>query len=676
MRSLRAAAAAVCGLIVIGSAAQGAEQQPAPAELLLRSPSPLRITVELVQLDATVTDENGRHVTNLEAADFEVLQDNRPQTISAFQYVPAGAAPRLHGSSAPAAAAVTLPSAPPTRDTVRRTMAIVVDDLNLSFESIARVRAALRRFIDEQMRPGDLVAILRTAAGMGALQQFTTDRRALHAAADRVRWTMMGRISSFGASDLDERLEPLEKEIFAAGTLGAIQYVMRGIEELPGRKAILLLSDGFRMTDADMKYGRILDLMRSVADTASRAGVVIYGIDLRGLVSTAPTASEGSAAPTPDMLAQKRAELAETKDSLELLSNETGGFLVADTNDITGGVDRILDDQQGYYLLGYVPPESTFSPSKPRFHPIAVRVKRPGLRVRSRRGFIGRPTRNAAASTPANRMTAAVTSPFAGGEIRMRLSSFFGRSPDVGPVVQSVMHVDARDLAFTETPDGMRLAQLEVVAMTFGDNGQVADQHTRRYAVRLTAERHAQAVQTGFVYNMRMPVKRPGPYQLRVALRDVGADRIGSASQFIDVPDLGKRQLTLSSLFIQGFGAGGTSDGSVEVVDPNATLAVRRFHRGALTNYVCYAYNVVRSSGGKPQVESAIRLLRDGVEVFRSGPQPVHASTDPAELAVGGTLQLGPAMTPGSYLLEISVTDRGAKKPRRATQSIDFEVID
>ena len=73
-------------------------------------------------------------------------------------------------------------------------MAIVVDDLNLSFESIPRVRAALRRFIDEQMRPGDLVAILRTAAGMGALQQFTTDRRALHAAADRVRWTMMGRI--------------------------------------------------------------------------------------------------------------------------------------------------------------------------------------------------------------------------------------------------------------------------------------------------------------------------------------------------------------------------------------------------------------------------------------------------------------------------------------------------
>ena len=579
-------------------------------------------------------------------------------------------------SSAPAAAGVPLPSAPPTRDAVRRTMAIVVDDLNLSFESIARVRAALRRIIDEQMRPGDLVAILRTAAGMGALQQFTTDRRALHAAADRVRWTMMGRISSFGASELDERLEPLEKEIFAAGTLGAIQYVIRGIEELPGRKAILLLSDGFRMTDADRKYGRILDMMRSVADAASRAGVVIYGIDLRGLVSTAPTASEGSAVPTPGMLAQKGAELAETKDSLELLSNETGGFLVADSNDISGGVDRILDDQQGYYLLGYVPPESTFSPSNPRFHPLAVRVKRPGLRVRSRRGFIGRPTRTAAASTPANRMIAAVTSPFAGGEITMRLSSFFGRSADVGPVVQSVMHVDARDLAFTEGA-GRHAARS---ARSAGDDVRRQRPGRRSAQPPLHGAPDGRASRAGARDRLRLQHAHAGKAARalsaarRAARRWRGSHRLGQPVH--RRARSGKRQLTLSSLFIQGLGAGGTTDGAVEVTDPDATLAVRRFRRSALTAYVCYAYNVVRDSSGKPRVESALRLLRDGVEVFRSGPQPAHASTDPSELPVGGTLRLGPAITPGSYLLELTVTDRGAKNPRRATRTIDFEVID
>ncbi|MFM9709646.1 hypothetical protein, partial [Streptomyces galilaeus] len=88
---------------------------------------------------------------------------------------------------------------------------------------------------------------------------------------------------------------------------------------------------------------------------------------------------------------------------------------------------------------------------------------------------------------------------FAGGDIRLRLSSFFGQAADVGPVVQSVMHVDPRDLAFTEAPDGSRVAQLEILAMTFGDNGDVADQQSRKYTVRLAADRYARALESGFV---------------------------------------------------------------------------------------------------------------------------------------------------------------------------------
>jgi hypothetical protein len=423
-----------------------------------------------------------------------------------------------------------------------------------------------------------------------------------------------------------------------------------------------------------MKYGRVFDMLHAVADAANRAGVVIYGLDLRGLATTAPTVAEGSTTP-PHLLEYKQRELAETKEGLAMLSFETGGFFVGDANDISGGVERILADQQGYYLLGYVPPASTFSSSRPGFHTITVRAKRPGLLVRSRRGFIGRADGAAAPLTAANRMVDAVTSPFTGGDIKLRLSSFYGQITGAGPVVQSVMHVDPHDLTFAND-GGDRVAQLEILAMTFGDNGEVADQRSSRYTVRLTAERFASALRTGFVYNMQMPVKRPGPYQFRIALRDVSSDRIGSASQFVEVPDVRKPQLALSSLFIHGFGAGGTSDGAVEAADPESTLAVRRFHRGALTSYVCYAYNPVRDASGNTRLESEIRLFRDGIEIFRSAPQPVSATMDPAELAVGGSLQLGPLMGPGSYLLELSVTDRLSKRPRRATQAIDFEVVD
>jgi len=673
MRPSPAAAAisAICAVIgfvtLTGSSPRQAGQEPMP-----RNPSPLRIAVDLIQVDATVTDAQGRHVPNLDAAEFELLQDNRPQTISAFQYVAAGTA-ALTGGGRSAPAAPLLPASAATRDAVRRTLAIVVDDLNLSFESTSRSQKALRKFIDTQMQPGDLVAIVRTAAGMGALQQFTTDRRALHAAADRVRWTMRGRMSSFGASELDDRLELFEKETAAAGTLGAVKYVMRGMAQLPGRKAILLLSDGFALTDSDARYGRILAIVRSVGDIASRAGVVIYGLDLRGLVATSPTAGEGSLRSGPVVQMQ---ELAGTRESLDLLSAQTGGFLVKDRNDISAGFDRILDDQQGFYVLGYVPPGATLSATDPRFHSITVRVKRPGLRVRARRGFVGRPDSATPQATPANRMIAAVTSPFAGGDIRLRLTSFFGQSADTGAVVQSVMHVDARDLAFSEAPDGSRVAQVELLAMTFGDNGEVADQQGQNYTVRLERDRYSRALESGFVYTMRLRVKRPGPYQLRIALRDRGTDRIGSASQFVEVPDVTRGKLTLSSLFIQGTGVEGMAEGASDAVDANATVAVRRFRRGTQAAYACYVYNATRGPARKRQIESEVRMLRDGVVVFRSGPQAVSASASTADIAAAGILQLSAAITPGYYLLELSVTDRLAKKPTRVTQSIDFEVIE
>jgi VWFA-related protein len=671
----------LAGAILSGALSQTNSQQPDPAQATLRNPSVIRMSVDLVQIDAIVTDQRGRHVTDLTAADFEVLQDGRPQSISTFTYVPGGILLSLDSGSGSIMSSnprsTVGPLQPVTRDQVRRTMAIVVDDLNLSFDSIARVRNVLRRFIDEQMRPGDLVAILRTGAGMGALQQFTTDRRLLNAAADRVRWNMEARVAPFEAANgIDTRMEDIEKELATAATLGAIQYVIRGVAQLPGRKSLLLLSDGFRLTDADRKYGRILDMLRSIIDASHRAGVVLYGIDLRGLVATAPTAADGNVVPPIRLLDSRRRELSDTQDGMEALAHETGGFFMTNTNDIGGALRRVIDDQQGYYLLGYVPHSSTFSTRDPKFHSLTVSVKRDGLQVRSRRGFLGQPQSPPNVGTQMNPMVAAVTSPFAGGDIRLKLSSFFGQVDQAGPVVLSVMHVDARDLAFSEQPDGTRVAGLEVLAMTFGENGQVADQHSRRYTVTLTTERFARALEAGFVYTMRVPIKRPGPYQLRIALRDVMSDRIGSASQFVDVPDVKKNGLTLSGLLIQGTQAAIPTDGTVEDIDPNATVALRRFRQGTRANYFCTVYNARKGPTGHPQIEAEVRLFREGILVFRSGPRPIQQTPAIPEIAASGVLRLGTDTPPGSYVLELTVTDRLSKKQNRAVQMIDFEMID
>ena len=674
---------------LVAAAALVVAQEPTPAQPPIRSTSPLRIAVDLVQVDAVVTDNRGRHVTDLTAADFEILQDGKPQALSAFTYINSAAPTAASGASPdprlPAPIGPTTPIAP---DKVRRTIAIVVDDLGLSFEDTARVRDALKRLVERDIQPGDLVAILRTGAGMGALQQFTTDRRVLYAAVDRVRWNFMARTSIFNASKTDP-IDDFRNEYFTVGTLGAIQYIVRGVAALPGRKSVIVLSDGFRLTDADRQYGRINSTLRSLTDAANRAGVVIYTIDTRGLMVTSAGAADNVSG-TPDpasgqvsaagLEVARKEELLATQDGLGVLAADTGGLFILNTNDIAAGVRRALDDQQGYYLLGYAPQSDTFSTANPKFHSLRVRVKRPGLRVRSRRGFIGRADQAPRPRSAENRMIDAVTSPFSGGDMKLRLTSIFGHADKAGSVVDSFMHVDARDLTFTKQTDGKHVAEVETLAVTFGDNGQVADTHGRRYTITLVDDGYQRALERGFVYSMRVPVKRPGPYQLRIALRDITSDRIGSASHFVDVPDVKKGRLTLSGLVIQGTlpekSLAGDVVETVDDSDPKATVALRTFRQGKQASYLVAIYNAKRGPSGAPLLDSEIRLYRDGAEVFHSGPRAVELVPGPADRFVaGGTLRFFEAFPPGTYVLEIAITDRLQKKNARATQTIDFEVV-
>src|SRR5262249_9282455 len=219
----------------------------------------VRITTTLVQVDAVVTDKSGRQITDLRPDDFLVLQEGRPQRVAHLSYIATrSATTESTAKPAPTAKSSTPPVPVHLRpDQVRRTIALVVDDLGLSFASTAFVRKTLTRYVNEQMQPGDLVAIIRTSAGAGALQQFTNDRRQLLAAIDELRWHPIGRgvVSAFTPEPTDElaqaaqgdpraaidaklmaeaaaharrELGQLREEVFAVGTLGAVGYVVRG----------------------------------------------------------------------------------------------------------------------------------------------------------------------------------------------------------------------------------------------------------------------------------------------------------------------------------------------------------------------------------------------------------------------------------------------------------------
>ena len=232
------------------------------------------------------------------------------------------------------------------------------------------------------------------------------------------------------------------------------------------------------------------------------------------------------------------------------LAEATGGFATINNNDLAGGIRKALDDQRGYYLIGYRPDDSTFEQvrGRRRFHRISVRVKRPGkFNVRLRKGFFGVPEeeRTPASKTPRDLMLGALTSPFGSAGVNLRLTSFFFNDAKLGSTMRSLLYIKGGDLTFTEQPDGWHQSVIDLVAMTFGDNGIVVDQLSHTHTLRLRGEAYENALKHGVTYSISVPIKKPGAYQLRTALRDVDSNRIGSASQFVEVPDINKKRLDL-----------------------------------------------------------------------------------------------------------------------------------
>jgi VWFA-related protein len=680
-------------------------QWPAPQALEAQpADTVIHITVNLVQVDAVVMDSKDKPVTDLRKEDFVILQDGKPQVITNFSFINTkeGVVRTAPVKPAPVSKGVKLPPPPlaiATPKQVRRTVALVVDDLGLSFESIVRVRQSLKRYVDREMQPGDVVGIIRTGAGMGSLQQFTSHKQLLYAAIDHVKYNSLGRVGISSIAPLQgvDPGNPIDTtnfdneraQIFSAGTLGAIQYVVEGLRELPGRKSVVLFSENLKLMYAGEQSQRVQQSIRRLGDAANRASVVIYSIDPRGLQTTSLTAADDTRGRTPHQISQipmqRSQEIFDSQEGMVILAHETGGLFMHNTNDIDGALRHVMQDGEGYYLIGYHPDARTFD-AKTKFHNMQVRVKRAGLRVRNRSGFFGT-TDHESEPVPRTRqaqIARAMISPTSGGALHLRLTTLFSQAAKTGPFLNSMLYFDPKELTFTDEPDDWHKAVIDVVAFTFGDNGQQVDGTDKTWTVRLRGDGYKDVLKNGLVYSVHVPVKKPGAYQVRVVLRDAGSELLGSASQFIEVPDVEKGRLALSGIVLRNepphAAAPANSDhteGHQEEADPQGTPAVRIFKPGTAITYGYQILNAQADAGNKPDLDVQTRLFRDGEEVYTGKPTrlPVDGQEDPKRLIGGGRMQLGGRMKPGDYVLQVIVTDKLAKeKYRVATQAMDFEI--
>ena len=679
-------ASALLSLALLGIGAAQDAQAPAP-------PPVLRITVTLVQVDAVVTDSAGRHVSGLRPEDFEILQDGQAQKLTYFSYYSEDSAPPVKAARTGERAPIG-PAPPIAPDQVKRTVALVVDDLAVrEFGTLTRLRDALREYVRQRMQPGDLVALIKTGGGIAALEQFTGDRQLLLESINELTWKVWGAglpeidplptdtASSADGRNTRARMPDYGYTLAAHAALDTLQQVLEGMKRLPGRKSLVFFSDSLRM---DQGINLAID---RITDMANRSGVSLYTVDPGGL----------------------RARPIGGQEGLGALAGRTGGLFFHNRNDIAECIRQAADDQMGYYLLGYSPQEGTFEkiPGKAKFHKVIVRVHRAGLQVRWKSGFTGvadeapgpEPASVAEAKTGEEQLLQALASPFTATGVKVRLTSMYFQTKKTGPFVRSLLHLDAKDLTFAQGAFGLWHATVDVVASAYrgfhlvplrhGQLGLMAYDRQHRTEISLSGERYRRALKEGVIYVLDEPMKEPGLFLMRVAVRDAVSRRVGSASQSLQVPDTRKGQLAVSGITLQlatpellrmaeaaPAGEGG-KDGRVEEWSEGGP-AVRRYRPG---QNIAYGYQVInptlKGPAKEPQVAIQVRVFRNG-KLFYTSPLEhslKRSEADPTSFFTGGVLSLKENLTMGEYLLQVVVTDQlGKKKTSQATQWIDFEV--
>jgi VWFA-related protein len=527
-------AAAVVALL--GAAVAARQQPPAAPQPTFRS------GVELVELDAIVTDARGNVVTDLTADDFEVSEGGKVQTIATFSLVDIP----IERAERPLYSPTAIEPDVQTNNVPEGRLYVFALD-SVQPVNALRARVFLRSFIEQHFGTNDQAAVVLLGPGRRAdAQDFTSNRRLLLRAIDRFSGWPEGPTGTDAAAAAVEQALPgppnMEADITATSRMTALKDLMEFMARLRGRrKTVLLLSEGLGINMLNVidvsgaTTSRAGDVAREAMRAALRGNVAIYPIDPRGL-TTDGVGGDTEAAPD---FATLRADAGNARDSLRAIASVTGGFAVTNSNNFAPAFERIVRENSTYYILGYY---STNERRDGRYRPLSVRVKRPGLEVRARDGYLA-PTGRIPAPAPAVARTLspaladAIGSPLPTRGVPMRLFAAPYKGEDNNGAVAVALEIEPSGITLEEK-NGTFFGQLEITSAATNAVGKVFPGERHQLTLTLKPDTYERVKATGLrvLLEPRLP---PGRYQLRVAAANDGA-RAGSIVYDLDVPDFTK----------------------------------------------------------------------------------------------------------------------------------------
>lgn len=509
-------------------------------------PPVFRVATRLVQVPVVVHDRHGQPIADLQKADFTLTERGKAQTINFFEVIAAdkSAAPPEPLPPHVFTNTVAHQAGVPTNVTV-----ILIDMLNTSLVDQHTARSALVKFLG-QIQPQDRVALYALGhRSLTLLHDYTTDSSSL---VQRIQTTAGEIPSQLDASTVDadsqEQLRALgldgladmsqmEADFFTTNrvvqTLSSLEAIAQHLAGVPGRKNLIWLSGGFPLTigfDEVPEVGSTRDRrtftqeMDAAMRALNNAAVSVYPVDARGLMVTPGLSADTRA--SPPMSRGPRSRLAPIQDNIDAMkeiADRSGGRAAYNTNDLSRAVRRAIDDARVTYVIGYY---STDETQDGKFRDIKVKVNRPDVDVRYRKGYFAMRPVDTSDKTRKSEMRAAVWSPLESTAVGLfaKVDVANGTTPDN---VHVLLKIDPATIAFTREGDRWK-ADLDVVYVQKTERSRApGDGIADRLSFALTDATYADVMKNGLVRE-RAFARQPGAATLRIVVRDAASGSTGS----------------------------------------------------------------------------------------------------------------------------------------------------
>lgn len=591
--SLLRTAACLCACLFLLPAVASSQTKPEPSG---EAQDVIKFDTSLVQTDVMVFDKQGRYVDGLKPEQFQLKINNAQREISFFEAIKSGGITTTREDVNSDSTNPAKPAAPKS-DAQRRAVIFFVDDLHLAPDSLTRARRALLDFIDNRVAEKDLVAITSPSGQVGFLQQLTDNKDALRLAVSRLNYRTntktdmdqppMSEYIAMKIREGDEQamvyyIQEIQKQhCYSAGgqmicsvtpqgarqmvmnranqivvesapstddTLRLLEGLMRTAAQVPGRKLMFVISDGFYLNDR--KTGAI-DRIKKVTDAAGRAGVVIYTLDARGIIGDAIDVTNNKPLDSKGMLTGTGiGEISASQDGLNALAKDTGGQAFRNTNQpMHEWVEKVMDETSNYYLLAWKPDNEEQKRGKFKNIDVSI-VGRPDLTVRVRTSYFKSAalpllTTKKKSKDPAKAreddMRLVVDAPVVQREVPAEVDLRFIQMPGFGTRVVATISIDDSALTY-DLVDGKLAADVDIAGIIYNDKGKPLDSVVGRLRIFRRESNGAPAAagatkEKRSIYRFSTLVPG-GLYQIRVGIRDLKSSRAGSAADWITVPKI------------------------------------------------------------------------------------------------------------------------------------------